>query len=200
MKIFVIYIKNRKIYYFFSLIHQEILPFKNISFELLGIDILIDEKLNCWVMEMNISPAMDAINSKLDFEIKSQISSEMFNLINIINTNPLNPLIKIENYNNLYQKIYLENSKKNISEIINNPSFIDLVNIRDYLEEKFKLKFFKKIFPKKNNIYFYNKIIDQKDFIDLSFFYWINLNKFERKNFIDLRKFQFLEGLIKKKP
>jgi hypothetical protein len=51
-------------------------------FELYGYDILIDEFLKPWVMEVNLSPSLSA-DSPLDMAIKSSLLTDTFNLIGI---------------------------------------------------------------------------------------------------------------------
>jgi hypothetical protein len=48
-------------------------------FEILGVDILIDSDLKPWLLEVNLSPSM-AADSPLDFNIKSNLVVDAFNL------------------------------------------------------------------------------------------------------------------------
>nr|XP_039267179.1 tubulin polyglutamylase TTLL4-like [Styela clava] len=47
--------------------------------ELFGFDIMLDDKYQPWILEVNISPSLHS-NSPLDVEIKGQMVSDMFNL------------------------------------------------------------------------------------------------------------------------
>jgi len=49
-------------------------------FELYGFDIIIDEDLKPWLLEVNLSPSMQA-DSPLDRKIKSHVLAEAFNLV-----------------------------------------------------------------------------------------------------------------------
>ena len=49
-------------------------------FELLGFDILIDEKFKPWLLEVNLSPSLST-DTPLDFKIKSGLLSDLFNLV-----------------------------------------------------------------------------------------------------------------------
>jgi tubulin polyglutamylase TTLL6/13 len=51
-------------------------------FEILGFDILLDTKLKPWVLEVNHSPSF-ACDSKLDFDIKSNLIKEALQLVNL---------------------------------------------------------------------------------------------------------------------
>eukprot|EP00930_Biecheleria_cincta_P006643 TRINITY_DN107693_c0_g1_i1.p1 TRINITY_DN107693_c0_g1~~TRINITY_DN107693_c0_g1_i1.p1 ORF type:complete len:1011 (-),score=173.95 TRINITY_DN107693_c0_g1_i1:50-3082(-) len=51
-------------------------------FELYGFDVLVDENLKSWLLEVNLSPSMQA-DSPLDRTIKSSLISDAFNLLGL---------------------------------------------------------------------------------------------------------------------
>lgn len=53
---------------------------KNICFELLGFDILLDADMKPWLMEVNLSPSL-ATESPLDLKIKSNLFVDTMNLV-----------------------------------------------------------------------------------------------------------------------
>ena len=57
-------------------------PYRNNCFELLGFDILIDESLNPWLLEVNLSPSLNT-DSEIDHKVKSVLISDLFNLVGI---------------------------------------------------------------------------------------------------------------------
>ena len=61
-------------------------PYPNNCFDLMGFDILIDERQQPWLLEVNMSPSL-ACESKLDTEIKSALISDLFTLLGIVNVN-----------------------------------------------------------------------------------------------------------------
>ena len=63
---------------------QQYVPFRNNCFQLLGFDILIDDYLNPWLLEVNQSPSM-ACDSALDQRIKSNMIADLFNLTGVNN-------------------------------------------------------------------------------------------------------------------
>lgn len=54
----------------------------NIFVELYGFDILVDDKLKPWLLEVNLSPSL-GIDSGLDSRIKSSMLCDLFTLIGI---------------------------------------------------------------------------------------------------------------------
>uniref|UniRef100_A0A1X7VFQ0 Tubulin--tyrosine ligase-like protein 5 n=1 Tax=Amphimedon queenslandica TaxID=400682 RepID=A0A1X7VFQ0_AMPQE len=57
-------------------------PYKANCFELFGFDILIDESLKPWILEVNLSPSLTC-DSPLDFKIKSNLITDLMSLIGI---------------------------------------------------------------------------------------------------------------------
>lgn len=53
---------------------------RNNCFELFGYDILIDQDLKPWLMEVNLSPSL-ACDSPIDLKIKHQLFLDTMNLI-----------------------------------------------------------------------------------------------------------------------
>jgi hypothetical protein len=53
-------------------------------FELYGFDVLVDEDLKPWLLEVNLSPSMMA-DSPLDWQVKSSVLSDAFNLVGVPN-------------------------------------------------------------------------------------------------------------------
>ncbi len=51
-------------------------------FELLGFDVLIDESLKPWLLEVNLSPSMNT-DSPLDQKIKTNLIVDLFNMIGV---------------------------------------------------------------------------------------------------------------------
>lgn len=55
-------------------------PFKTNWFELLGFDILIDQNIDPWLLEVNLSPSMNC-DSQFDQKVKSNLLADLFTLI-----------------------------------------------------------------------------------------------------------------------
>ena len=58
-------------------------------FELFGFDVLIDQVLQPWLMEVNFAPSLTA-DSELDYFVKSKVLTDMLNLIGLRNSNNAN--------------------------------------------------------------------------------------------------------------
>ena len=59
-------------------------PHRNNCFQLFGFDIMIDDELNPWLLEVNLSPSL-ACDSPLDHRIKAKLVSDLFNLVGVPN-------------------------------------------------------------------------------------------------------------------
>ncbi|XP_068683988.1 tubulin polyglutamylase TTLL5-like [Montipora foliosa] len=64
------------------------MPYTGNCFEIYGFDILIDENLRPWLLEVNLSPSL-ACDSPLDLKIKSHLVSDMFNLTGFVAHDPM---------------------------------------------------------------------------------------------------------------
>ena len=52
------------------------------SFDLFGFDIILDQDLKPWILEVNLSPSL-AFDSPLDFHIKTNLLTDTFNIVGI---------------------------------------------------------------------------------------------------------------------
>jgi hypothetical protein len=58
---------------------EQYVPFRNNCFELLGFDILIDNQLNPWLLEVNLSPSLNC-DSPLDQRIKGELIADLLSM------------------------------------------------------------------------------------------------------------------------
>ena len=129
--------------------------FQENCFELYGFDILIDDNLNCWLMECNLSPNLH-FDAPIDLKIKGEMIAEIFDLIRIV---PYD--IRNEVYEN-------NNKLSSISKYLSFPEFKDIKitneikqEIWDTEEELARVKQFKRIFPTVNYP-LYQKFFDKE--------------------------------------
>ena len=59
-------------------------PHRNNCFQLFGFDVMIDDELNPWLLEVNLSPSLTA-DSPLDHRIKANLIADLFNLAGVVN-------------------------------------------------------------------------------------------------------------------
>lgn len=64
-------------------------PYSNNCFELLGFDILIDDSMEPWLLEVNLSPSLNC-DTPLDHKIKAHMIADLFNLAGMIHIDERN--------------------------------------------------------------------------------------------------------------
>ena len=83
---------------------QQQVPFRNNCFELLGFDILIDNQLEPWLLEVNLSPSLGC-DSPLDQRIKGSVVSDLFTLIGVVPLEKRKPNdVRKATMNGIYEK------------------------------------------------------------------------------------------------
>jgi tubulin polyglutamylase TTLL5 len=58
-------------------------PHRNCAFELFGFDVLLDDQLKPWLLEVNLSPSL-AADTPLDLKVKTRMLSDLLTLVNIV--------------------------------------------------------------------------------------------------------------------
>ena len=57
-------------------------PHRTNCFELFGVDVLLDDNLKPWIMEVNLSPSLST-DAPLDLKIKTKLVADIFNIVGI---------------------------------------------------------------------------------------------------------------------
>ena len=112
-------------------------------FELYGVDILLDEFLEPWLMEVNLNPSLNC-DSQLDLKVKSKLLTDIFNIIGAIpfsHDGKFNTMDKCNEY------------KDNEEEAV----------IESLCEFERPSGGFERLFPQKNNIEKYRKFIENPE-------------------------------------
>lgn len=63
--------------------YQMFVPYRNNCYEVFGFDIMIDDTLKPWLLEVNLAPAFSC-SSPLDKKIKSSLVQDTLNLIGVL--------------------------------------------------------------------------------------------------------------------
>ena len=58
-------------------------PYRTNCFEVLGFDILLDDALRPWLLEINLSPSLNT-DSNLDLKIKGAMIADMFTMMGVV--------------------------------------------------------------------------------------------------------------------
>lgn len=144
---------------------------RNVCFEVYGFDILLDNKLKAWLLEVNISPSLSS-SSPLDKKIKTVLLCDTLNLIGVYPYDRkqyekemesilkkrllgLDRPLKGEDALDLIPESYLQKIVKQLNKDADGASQLseeDVNIIIEFEEEQFRLGNFEKIFPSINNV------------------------------------------------
>ena len=128
-------------------------------FELYGIDIILDEKLNPWLLECNLNPSLSC-DTEVDLKIKSKLVTDVLNIIGLVpfshdgHNRPLD-------YPNYYK------------------TFVEEAVTESLCEFKRPTGGFERLFPTKDNIEIYKKFIDNPGESNLAL--WDSIQGIEKK-------------------
>ncbi|XP_025417706.1 tubulin polyglutamylase TTLL5 isoform X2 [Sipha flava] len=116
-------------------------PHNQNCFELYGFDILVDNKLKPWLLEVNLSPSL-GIDSALDSRIKSSMLCDLFTLIGIPIVDPT-----VFNFNNVRRPKSDIPRKRNTNVNINNLSNDEKRLLKNTTDQNLRSRGFIRIFP-----------------------------------------------------
>lgn len=166
--------------------HSRFVIHHHMAFELYGIDIILDENLKPYVMEVNISPSLSGLDSKFDFDLKFEVMLDVLRTIRIVDCNPTyeNPCPSLQL---LEKEMRLSMANGRTSSVesghVNpwsDPVFADYTIVRDTIEEKQRCGGFKRIYPAKKNFDFVSKCFPTMKYQDIVLGKWIQMNKADR--------------------
>ncbi|KAK8835394.1 hypothetical protein M9Y10_013289 [Tritrichomonas musculus] len=165
--------------------HFQCIKHRHTSYELYGIDVILDEDLNPHIMEINISPSMEA-SAKLDKNIKYPLLIDTLNMARIIkcNSRSKNPCNSITDIDTFYNESM---TPERINSVVNegadpweSPVVADFVFIRDFLEENIYKTKFRRVFPKRETVDIFTKCFKQRLYSDIVFEKWIKMTDDQR--------------------
>ena len=146
------------------------------SFELYGVDVLLDKDLKPYVIEVNVSPSMEGGQSKMDSTIKTTLLSDAFNMA-LIPDEPNDTFTLLENELDSFSKLESTDIKKCQNSLIPELFTIFLFNEEINRKGNFHL-----VFPSKENIQNYNTF--EPMYSDNFLSKWISFTKEEQDAFL----------------
>ena len=170
--------------------HLQLIPHRHTSYEMYGIDIMLDEDMKGYLVEINISPSLSGLDSELDQKLKYPLNLDLLRMARIIDCNPNvdNPCPGVEKID---EKFYESMSKERVEAVLNgadpwkNPVFADFVIIRDYIEEYQIKSDFRLIYPIPETMDTYEKCFDKLSYRDIVFQKWIKMSKKDKFNVLN---------------
>lgn len=155
------------------------------SMELYGVDLLIDEKLNPYIIEVNISPSLSGSDSKLDYNLKSEVMLDTLRISRIIDTDPNSPT----QYPHMMDKLVRSSIKsRKASDVVkaddSPPVFADMQCIRDYLEEDLLRGNLNIIYPVRGTLELIQIAHENMSSLDIQFHRWIMMSDENREQYI----------------
>lgn len=156
--------------------HRNLIKHRHTSYEIYGFDILLDENLKPYIIEINISPSMCA-DSLLDKKLKSVLLNDLIKMARIIdcdctsNMNNLGPCPGIDMYDaeceNSLTNERIESVEMGKVRPWDDPVFADFRFVRDFIEEKNIQSNFRRIFPRRKTIDDFYSCFDHLQYEDI---------------------------------
>ena len=170
--------------------HKKLIKHRHTSYEMYGLDILLDENLKPYVMEVNISPAMNG-DSRLDRTIKRRLLYELYQMARFIDCDcdSRNPCPGIELYDFFCELSVDDDRIKNVEnhkiKPWDNPALLDYRIARDFIEEKYIKTGFKRIFPKRKTMDDFYECFDKVEYEDIVLHDFVKMSNQERLEALD---------------
>ncbi|EAY11858.1 Tubulin-tyrosine ligase family protein [Trichomonas vaginalis G3] len=162
---------------------------RNVSSELYGIDIILDENLNPHVMEVNISPSMKGSDSKLDHDLKLPVMLDTLRLFKIYQTSSD---VVTEFEKAVRQSVSNErlNSVMKGQDPWEKPVISDIQTVKEFLYEQANAGGYRLMYPTKETVEEYKSCLENMHYNDIVLLNWVKMN--------DERKEKVLAANIKK--
>jgi tubulin polyglutamylase TTLL4 len=166
--------------------HQRHLPHRYASYEQLGLDLLVDESMRVSVLEVNVSPSMSGMDSKLDYEIKARLMHDLLTMARIIDCDagakdpcPGVELVERECKISLKRQREVAVKAGKVSAW-DDPVFADYTVVRDFVEEQGRRNGYRRLFPRRKALETFMPCYSQLSYLDVVQAQWIRLGKEER--------------------
>lgn len=109
---------------------------RNNCYELFGYDILMDNYMNPWLLEINLSPSL-AFETPLDLKIKANLIKDTFNLVGVVLPSKRN-LFQPGNTKSKYKQQHLQQIQSEIYNQIKNIEGLNWIQ-KEYLNQFLQL-------------------------------------------------------------
>jgi tubulin polyglutamylase TTLL4 len=159
--------------------------FRRSSYELLGVDLLIDEDLKIWLLEVNITPGMVG-TSDLDIFVKKRVAYDMFNIVRMLDFRIESPQ-PCKEYARIERIARRSVSTARRQGVVNgtirpwdDPVFLDYMIVREFVDEQTRKRRFYRVYPKRKMIGRYMKCFDRYSYEDIVLNEWIKLDHQQR--------------------
>lgn len=181
--------------------HQQHIKHRHTSYEMYGIDIMLDENMKAHLIEINISPSMSGQDSELDMKIKYPLQLDLLRMARIIQCNCLDedPCPGVRAVDTVYKKSITEKRRRDVEENKvdpwENPVFADFVIIRDYIEENAIESNFRLVYPTTETLDLYSRCFDKMIYQDIVFNSWIKMDPEQKNSVISTNWKVYEEGM-----
>ena len=166
--------------------HQRFIKSRYVSYELFGVDVLVDENLNISILEVNISPVMSGKDSELDHDLKWPMMLDILNLARIIDCDarfpdPCPGLTRIERAcDHAITPGRVSEVESGTVDPWEAPNFVDITNVYDYIDEQSRRGHFRLLFPRSSDAQSFVPCFPKLTYHDAVFISWISRSRQER--------------------
>ena len=171
--------------------HTQRVIYQRTCYEMYGFDVLLDESLNPYVIEMNVSPSLCAKVSSLDARIKSPVMHDLLRLVRVVRCNARRacpcPALDL-----LEREFRASASAERVSSVEcgkvrgwSAPVFSDIAMVLDFLEEKERSGGFRRIYPRRKTMRDFDACFPAMKYHDIVFGEWIMLDNEKRIEIIE---------------
>jgi tubulin polyglutamylase TTLL4 len=175
--------------------HQRIIAHRHTSFELFGMDVLVDDNLHCWLLEVNVSPSLSGRDSDLDRDLKTAVMADMFNTARVVECDPASGCPAVDKYDAMWRAAIVAKCATSVPWDWREPVFADLVMVRDFLEEKRVAGGFKRVFPRRKTMAEFVPCIEKLGYCDRAFLAWVGMDNEARLRALERGREAYVRGV-----
>jgi tubulin polyglutamylase TTLL4 len=166
--------------------HEQHILHRHTSYEMYGIDLLIDSDMKCHLIEINISPSLSGLDSELDRKLKFPLNLDLLRIARIIECDAASddPCAAVDILDE-YCRNSVDDGRRRAVESgrirpWDNPVFADFVIVRDYLEEVELKTSFRLVYPTVERNEIFKGCFDKMCYEDIVFGQWFAMDEAEQ--------------------